>query len=907
MPKTYVFPQEFDAKNLDSDYNPNSKAYFELCNQLAQDLLTMTEQKPEIDFETYDPREKKPEEYNTVDKFWAVLLTLQEKDERTFNTITGGNLNNPKQARKYASVMKSMSGRAFNLYMGKELRELIGAFHAKGAEGLYGLTPEENRMLYELVGPVVGVKEVELAENVAGANETAPEANAAARKLPAGTLAFFDAPVHQSGTTLFETMRNRAIEIANAQTSGDAVEENELETLKQDCYNYIKGKESERATQKGRERFKMALSMLKTLVPKDEFEREVERINGIRAAKWFGRGGDPIRAEDFDEPVEAAAESEAAEASKLPANLGGETEQRGFRPEIADAAQAFFASAAHGKGSTRYNAMRDSVKALLEKMSGDPNNIPTQEREAAVAACRAYIERKENERVTQSGRERFRMAMTMLRELLPPNEFKQEIERINAVRRGTPLKADEYATDKNTSALNAAAGKRDYYGAYEEEHDELFAILNGKNVNDRVVGVTGCLTKMMHFWEQRSEKGLHVTVDEDAMLKYARGMLGMGDHSEMKLDDREVGLLVAVNKLIDDPDYRGEMLSEEQLKNGMPLLKKEIVKEELRVGMRPFLSEMEKGTCFNPKDETILFDRTEELETQLAHCAAAQLLAREAEEKGNATMLDLHSVNGKIDLQNKAAELRKTKWFKATMGEIITTSAGKQSSFGDMSLNGIIEALNNNDPTKLLTVYDKMQKRELGENELTGSLDEYDVHMQHKFRTDKGVIVRKDSPAGQMHLAFLEAKNANSSSTSKAAIANVLAARLVCENHQDKFNQTLATVEQEKREYVRQMMAQTEPEGLSDQMKFFRSVIKKAATSPNAFKTILSAVKKSEMKTAEKESELNEKLTEAVNKIDKAREERRQKREEKKLSGNQNENKKDEAAANAGSGAPSMG
>ena len=356
-------------------------------------------------------------------------------------------------------------------------------------------SPEEKQLLSD-VAAIAGM-EKELSDALAPAEQKvpeeaeplAPDVTQMDKSVLETMKAFFQSEKHSEGSTLFETMRSRALEIGERDGKMWAWRD-DREQLIAACKDYITNKEGERYTQKGRERFQMAMTLLGDLMDPADFQKEIDRVNRVRSAKWFGRGGPALSAEDFrsqknlaelrsfvqpeaGERVAADAAPEAPEAAE-PRDAAALAREQ----QLSDALRLFGVPqdrldniAARGTegiefdGTPEFRRMAKATLAAFAEQKATGKIAPEHARALRDAAI-FYCDRKPAVRTFQSGRDRFDMALNVMTLVSDPSDLKMRkcFDRINAARKAKPgdksfVTADSHYTEAELKESRERARK----------------------------------------------------------------------------------------------------------------------------------------------------------------------------------------------------------------------------------------------------------------------------------------------------------------------------------------------------------------------------------------------------------------------------------------------------------------
>lgn len=398
MPGTYIKNENLNFDNLQTaDKQKLTNLYIELAKNAKNT--------PDFTSGSYDPRNKLRGEMTALDKLWAVLKSLQEKDSALFSRVVVGlddvNFRNP---GRFTSMFRlnpnpSNAGEAFRQVFGEPVKKLLAEYNNCLPDGFASLSQEENQLMEDLAAPFLS-KQAELNEqqndqpqNVQPGNPQPQNVPAAAKWQPhalsvfRAAKSFFEAEEHIEGSLAFGSMRAAAQQLAQHE---DPLSRNDTlrQHLIQYCRDYIKGKEAERATQSGRERFTMAMTLLSAALPPEEFAREVDKVNRIRADKWFGRGGPALSPDEFkseknisallavgyEKDIHARCEELQKKLAEACKRSAGKAQ---VDPEVMDCATLLMAYAEQAEEKGGFNAMpdEDAAKArareLLDHRQGE--------------------------------------------------------------------------------------------------------------------------------------------------------------------------------------------------------------------------------------------------------------------------------------------------------------------------------------------------------------------------------------------------------------------------------------------------------------------------------------------------------------------------------------------------------
>ena len=498
--------------------------------------------------------------------------------------------------------------------------------------------------------------------------------------------------------------------------------------------------------------------------------------------------------EEEQKQQERERELEQRKREREAAGLGDELDPETVKPAVqAHAKQAFdvtlrlMDTEKHRAGSDLYTSMRNSVTDLR----GEPGEWKDADKERAVKNCLAYIQGKESHRWTESGRERFQMAMTTLGALLPPEDFQKEIDRVNRVRAGRwfglggpQLKAEDFTSKESLVDLTKAAkGLNDYCTDCEESRQNALEYAKKKEASY----VQAYLAKMVAACELGGEKG-YARIDdvkEQQLVDRANEIIG----GKGFFDKRKDGMSYLAEELTEKPELAEQLLGDgtkDPMEIGRAVAKK-AAEYELTLVTRNCAEVLGHAKRDRPtRDEWLA------VESQLAKLTAAGLMARE---RRDGQFLDLRSLNkdgGMDQLEKKTEEVKNQPWFKATMANLTVGALPNGTN-----LSTITEQARTGKVDALLSACDAA--KEMKQEELQQRADQYDVDTWRKVKLANGKVIGIDTPAGQLQLAEQKAREAKAVNARTTAATELLAARLVADKYKDKlFEPNPETVELKK-------------------------------------------------------------------------------------------------------------
>ena len=317
MPK-FLKAEELSFTSGNTKEQAAYNAYLQQCAEAVSSINVES-------LEDYDPFAVPEEERTAFDKLLMVIKTLEQtRPDDAADIKTKCPPNAYQKFGNYKNLITTAPGFAaiYGDMIQETVRRMNECIYEDGDIAMGEMTEEQQKLLNgfaELFLPVertldererekeakgqpeVGEEEPEAPRQSREPDGLAPETvkpavQEHAEQAISATIRLMDTEAHTTGSDAYMNMRNS---VNFLDSSKESWAETNKEQAVKDCLAYIRGKESQRWTQSGRERFQAAMTTLGALLSPEDFQKEIDRVNRVRAGRWFGLGGPQLRAQDF--------------------------------------------------------------------------------------------------------------------------------------------------------------------------------------------------------------------------------------------------------------------------------------------------------------------------------------------------------------------------------------------------------------------------------------------------------------------------------------------------------------------------------------------------------------------------------------------------------------------------------